>query len=358
MKECMKAITELAGRPGVWLDRATEEDIIVSSRVRLARNVKGELFPQRAAAADREHLFAKIAPIVGGLPSMTPSSILDMGDLNWTEKHVLRERHLISVEQSEKGKGSGVVLKDDESVAVMINEEDHLRMQALSPGLALQSGWQVIDAVDTELEQRVNYAFSRRLGYLTACPSNVGTGLRASVMLHLPGLNFLNEMEQVVKGLTRIGLAVRGVLGEGTDAFGNMFQISNQMTLGETEKNIVDRLTEMVLEVAGHERNARLRLVEQRKVQLMDYVGRAYGVLMNAKLLSSREMLDLLSSLRLGADVGMVRDVSSAVIRELMLLTQPGHMQIMLGRELSPEERDQMRAHMVRDKLRKMWVKA
>lgn len=353
----MKKITDLASRPSVWLDSAAEEDIIVSSRVRLARNLKGEMFPQRAGVEDRVRLFGKISQVLTELPSMHTSTVLDMGGLNWTEKHVLRERHLISVEHSEKGKGSGVVLRDDESVAIMVNEEDHLRMQALSPGLVLQAGWQKIDAVDSELEQHVEYAFLRRIGYLTACPSNVGTGLRASVMLHLPGLNLLNEMEQVIKGLTRIGLAVRGVLGEGTDAFGNMFQISNQMTLGETEKSIVDRLTEMVLEVAGHERNARLRLVEQRKVYLMDYIGRAYGVLMNAQLLSSREMLDLLSSLRLGADVGLIRDVLPSVIRELMLLTQPGHMQIMLGRELSPEERDQMRAHMVRDKLRKMWVK-
>ena len=357
MKGCMKAITELAARPSVWLDHTVDEDIIVSSRVRLARNIRGEVFPQRAAEGDNVRLLKRMSPIVATLPSMAPSMSLDMADLNWTEKHVLCERHLISVEHSEKGKGSGVVVKDDESVAIMINEEDHLRMQALSPGLALQSGWQKIDRVDSELERHVSYAFSSVMGYLTACPSNVGTGLRASVMLHLPALNLLNEMEAVIKGLTRMGIAVRGLLGEGTDASGNMFQISNQMTLGESEAVIVDRLTDVVKEISGHERNARLRLVEQRRVYLMDYVGRAYGVLMNAQLLSSREMLDLLSSLRLGAEVGMVRDVSASTIMDLILLTQPGHMQIMLGRESSPEERDQVRAQMVRDKLRKMWVK-
>lgn len=353
----MKTIADLATRPSVWLDHTAEDDIIVSSRVRLARNIKGEVFPQRAAVEDKVRLLGRVSPVISGLASMHSAVALDMAALNWTEKHVLRERHLISVEQSENGKGSGVVLKDDESMAIMINEEDHLRMQALSPGLALQEEWRKIDEVDSELEGHISYAFSRRLGYLTACPSNVGTGLRASVMLHLPALNLLNEMEQVFKGLTRIGLAVRGLLGEGTDASGNMFQISNQMTLGEAEKSIVDRLTDVVLEVSGHEKNARVRLAEQRKVYLLDYVGRAYGVLMNAQLMSSREMLDLLSSLRLGADLGMVRDVSAATIRELMLLTQPGHMQIMMERELSPEERDQVRARMIRDKLRKMWVK-
>jgi len=341
----------------VWLDPMMEEDVIVSSRVRLARNIRGEIFPQRASIEDRVRLLAKVSPVVCALPSMTPALALDMDGLSWTDKNVLCERHLISVEHSEKGKGSGVVLKADESVAIMINEEDHLRMQAISPGLALQSGWQKIDVVDTELEQCVDYAFSRRIGYLTACPSNVGTGLRASVMLHLPALNLLNEMDPIIKGLTRTGFAVRGLLGEGTDAFGNMFQISNQMTLGESEKAILDRLTDVVLEIAGHEKNARVRLVEQRKMYLADYVGRAYGVLMNAQLLSSREMLDLLSSLRLGVDVGIIRDVSAPTIHELMLLTQPGHMQIMLDRELSPEDRDQMRAQMVRDRLRKMRVR-
>lgn len=353
----MKMIADLASRPGVWLDRKTEEDIIVSSRVRLARNIAGETFPQRAAVEDRVRLMARISSVVSGLPLMKSAMVLDMDRLNWTEKHVLCERHLISVEQCEKAKGSGVVLTDDESIAVMINEEDHLRMQALSPGLALQAGWRKIDEVDSELEHFVSYAFSRRMGYLTACPSNVGTGLRASVMLHLPALNLLNEMDPVIKGLTRIGIAVRGLLGEGTEASGNMFQISNQMTLGESESSIVDRLMDVVLEVSGHERNARVRLVEQRRPYLMDYIGRAYGVLMNAQLMSSGEMLDLLSSLRLGVDLGIVRDISAAAIQDLMLLTQPGHMQIILNRELSPEERDQVRAQMVRDKLRKMWVK-
>ena len=181
-------------------------------------------------------------------------------------------------------------------------------------------------------------------------------GDRASVMLHLPGLNLLNEMEQVFRGLTRIGVAVRGLLGEGTDASGNMFQISNQMTLGEPEQSIVNRLADVVMEVSSHEMNARSRLLENRRVQLLDHVGRAFGLLMNAQLMSSREMLDLLSSLRLGADLGIVRDVQASTIRELMLLTQPGHMQIIMRRELSPEERDQLRARMVRDKLRKMSV--
>ncbi|MEI6972487.1 MAG: protein arginine kinase [bacterium] len=354
----IKTVADLVERPSVWLDGTAEDDIVVSSRVRLARNIKGELFPSRAPVDARVRLMNRISPLICGLPSMSSAVALDMAALNWTEKHVLCERHLISVEQSENGDGSGVVLRSDESVSIMINEEDHLRMQALSPGLALKDEWQRIDEVDTELERHVGYAFSRRLGYLTACPSNLGSGLRASVMLHLPALGLLNEMEQVFRGLTRIGLAVRGLLGEGTDASGNMFQISNQMTLGEPEKKIVDRLADVVLEVSRHEKNARARLVERRKVHLMDHVGRAYGLLMNAQLLSSREMLDLLSSLRLGVNLGIVHDVSASTIRELMLLTQPGHMQIMMGRELSPEERDQLRARMVRDKLRKMSVQA
>jgi len=349
-------IEDLIVQPSVWLGNADDSDVIVSSRVRLARNIRGEAFPHKARVEDSVRLWERLQSAICGLPSMDKSMSVEMDSLSWTYRHVLRERHLISIEQSEKGKGSGLILKHDESIAIMVNEEDHLRMQALSSGLALKAIWQKIDEVDSELEQNVNYAFSRRLGYLTACPSNVGTGLRASAMLHLPALNLLNEMGPVIKGLTRIGLAVRGLLGEGTEASGNMFQISNQTTLGESEASIVERLTDVVTEVAGHEKNARVRLAEQRKVFLKDYVGRAYGVMVNAHLLSSRELLDLLSAMRLGVDVGIVRNVSMPLIHELMLLTQPGHMQMMAKRELSPEERDQMRAQVTREKFKKLSI--
>ena len=299
---------------------------------------------------------SKLSAVIAALPSMQRSMVLDMGKLDTTDKHVLSERHLISVDQSEKGAGSGVVVREDESVSIMVNEEDHLRIQVMSPGSNIQDVWQQINEVDSELEKNVSYAFSRRLGYLTACPSNVGTGLRASLMLHLAGLNLLNEVEQVVNGLTKIGLAVRGLLGEGTEASGNMFQISNQTTLGESEEQITRRLGRIALEVADHEHNARVRLMNDREVYVRDYVGRAVGVMLNVHLLSSHEMLNLLSAIKLGVDLGLVQNVDKTGISELMLLTQPGHMQRMQAKELSPEERDEARAAVVRSKLKRMSI--
>jgi protein arginine kinase len=347
-------VTDLIARPSAWLTKEPDFSggIIVSSRVRLARNIAGEVFPSRAGEEASVLVWTKLRRIVSNLPSLGSTIVADFEELDSTDKRVLRERHLVSVEHSEKGAGCGVILREDETVSVMVNEEDHIRMQAMSPGGDLMAVWRKVDAVDSELAGAVRYAFSNRLGYLTACPTNVGTGMRASVMLHLPALSLLNEINAVVRGLTKIGLAVRGLLGEGTEAYGSMFQVSNQTTLGEAEEDIIKRLTRIVAEVAEHEKNGRLRLMQQRKTRVSDYVGRAYGILSNARLLSSRETLDLLSSLRLGLDLGMVANVTASDMYELILLTQPAHMQRMMGRQLNPEERDETRARIVADKLK------
>jgi len=233
----------------------------------------------------------------------------------------------------------------------MINEEDHLRLQAVRPGMHLKAVWQSVNAIDSELEKVIDLAFSRELGYLTACPSNVGTGLRASVMMHLAGLKLTGEVDAVVNGLQRIGLAVRGILGEGTEAIGNMFQISNQSTLGEPEGTIINRLVRVVREVVGHEQNARARLMEQRQMHVLDQVARAFAVLTHAHVLTSGESIDLLSGLRLGVELGLVEHLTVAKINESMLLTQPGHLQKLAGKVLTPEERDGLRARVVRKRL-------
>ncbi len=344
-------IDELVARPSAWLGDGKRSGIVVSCRVRVARNVHGESFPCWMQEPDRIRLWKKLSASLAELPSMVDPLVFEMGELQWCDKQVLKERHLISVEECEKGAGSGVVLRGDESMSVMVNEEDHLRIQAMSPGSNLERLWKLVDRADTELERVVRYAFSERLGYLTACPSNVGTGLRASVMLHLPGLGLLNETEPVTKGLVRIGFAVRGLLGEGSDASGNMFQISNQRTLGECEADIINRLSEAVAEIVGHEKNARARLIEQRREYVGDFVGRSVGILTNAHLLSSRELLDLLSGLRLGRDLGMIRNIATSTMYELILLTQPGHMLKITAKDLTPEKRDEMRAQLVRSRL-------
>jgi len=347
----MKAVDELVKQPGSWLKVGGNTGIIVSSRVRLARNICGRRFPAWAGEEESVRLLHDLTPVLGRLQACRDPIVLEIGALNRMEKEILIERHLMSRDLAEKGKGSAVVLKHDESVAIMVNEEDHIRMQAMSPGLNLRNLLKQIDAVDSEIESSVEYAFSPQLGYLTACPSNVGTGIRASVMLHLPGLVLMNEINSIIKAVGKMGLAVRGLWGEGTDAAGNMFQLSNQTTLGETEQTIVERLEKIVLEIDEHEKSGRTRLFEQKENQIRDHFGRAVGILTHAHMLNSKETLDMLSALRLGLEMGLGGGWQSAMIDELFLLTQPGHLQKLEGRVIGSEKRDLARARLIRQKL-------
>ncbi len=345
----MKELDDLLKQPGAWLEVGGNAGVMVSSRVRLARNLAGEAFPGWAGEEESVRTWNRLRPVIEALPMLDPPLAVAVDELSRVDREVLVERHLISRDLAGKGRGSGLVLKRDESLAVMLNEEDHLRLQAMSPGLNLASCWQRIDAMDTEIERQIAYAFSPRLGYLTACPTNVGTGMRASVMLHLPGLVLLNEIGGIINGVGKIGLAVRGLWGEGTDASGNMFQVSNQVTLGEQEAAIIGRLERIVLEIADHEKNARLRLVQQKEASIRDHIGRAYGILSQAHLLNSKETLDLLSALRLGIDLGLVTEWNQAVIDELFILIQPGHLQKREGKAIGAEKRDMARARLVRE---------
>ncbi|MFH0909002.1 MAG: protein arginine kinase [bacterium] len=344
-------VDNLLKQPGAWLSHGSDTGIVVSSRIRLARNLESAAFPGWAGEEECEKLWVRLSATLTGMKGLAPPMAISMGDLGELDKQVLFERHLISREQAEKGRGSGLVLRRDEQLSVMVNEEDHLRLQAMSPGLNLLGIWKNIDALDSEIEANVDYAFSPRLGYMTACPTNVGTGMRASVMLHLPGLVLMNEINPVVKGMSKIGLAVRGLWGEGTEAIGNMFQISNQVTLGEKEEEIIANIEQIVLEIIEHEKNARARLVDKKDLIVRDHVGRAFGILAYAHILTSKEALDLLSGLRLGIDMGILKSMDRCSIDELLLLTQPGHLQKVEGKVLKPKERDRARAKLVRDKL-------
>lgn len=344
-------IDELIRQPSAWLAVGASDGPVVSSRIRLARNVKDVAFPGWAGAEECDRLWARLEPVLVQLPAFQPATAVAMGSLDELGKQILFERHLISRDHAEKDKGSGLVFREDECLSVMVNEEDHLRLQGMRPGLSLRAIWEEVNRLDTEIESCVDYAFSPKLGYLTACPTNVGTGMRASVMLHLPGLVLMNEMNPVIKGMGKIGIAVRGLWGEGTEATGNMFQISNQMTLGETEEQIVGVIDQIVQELIEHERNARERLLERRETVLRDHVGRALGILSHAHILTSKEALDLLSGLRLGIDLGILKGVRREVVDELMLLTQPGHLQKLVSKNLKPKERDRYRARLVRERL-------
>jgi protein arginine kinase len=244
------------------------------------------------------------------------------------------------------------VLNRDESFCVMINEEDHLRMQALRPGLQLRQAWAAVDRLDSELEQKLQYAFNGDWGYLTACPTNIGTGVRVSAMLHLPGVVLAEQINPIIQSVNKLGLAVRGLYGEGTEALGNVFQVSNQMTLGETESAIVERLEKVLAQIIEHEENARTTLLEKKSKLVYNHIGRAYGILANAHSISSKETMNLLSLMRLGVDLGVFPGVDRALVDELFIMTQPAHLQKQHSEKLSAEERDLLRADMMRERLK------
>jgi protein arginine kinase len=268
------------------------------------------------------------------------------------EKQVLVERHLISREHAAKGVGSAVVMNAPQSLSVMINEEDHLRMQAIRCGLQLDNVFKMINRVDSELEDSLEFAYSAELGYLTACPSNVGTGMRASAMLHLPGLVMSDQINKIINSVNKIGLAVRGLHGEGTEAMGNLFQVSNQTTLGEAEEEIIGRLNRVIEQVIEHEQNARALLAQRKAITLHDQIGRAYGLLCHSYSISSKEALNLLSIIKLGIDLSVFPDAHRFPVDELFIETQPAHLQ--KGAQvvkMSSEERDALRATIIRAKL-------
>src|SRR5436853_7144124 len=290
---------------GEWLrGDGPHHQIVISSRVRLARNLQKRAFPGWAKKAERTQILEQIKPRVEELTEMQDSFSELLQDLSALEKQVLVERHLISREHAAKNVGSAVVMNRRQTLRIMINEEDHLRMQSIRSGLQLKQAFKLVDKIDTALESKLDFAFDPRLGYLTACPTNVGTGMRASAMLHLPGLVLSELINQVIQAVSKIGLAVRGLYGEGTEAMGNLFQISNQTTLGEKEDDIINRLSKVIETIIEKEHDARQVLLEKKSNTLWDQIGRAYGVLTYAHAMASKEALNLLSIIKLGVDLG------------------------------------------------------
>jgi len=332
--------------------RGPHDQIVLSSRVRLARNIRDGAFPGWAKKPERVRVLEIIRPAVEQATPMKSGFSETMDSLTALDKQVLVERHLVSREHAAKSAGSGLVVNTEETLSVMINEEDHLRMQALRPGLQLRQAWQAIDGLDSELEKKLDYAFSTDLGYLTACPTNLGTGIRVSAMLHLPGLVLAEQINPIIQSVNKLGLAVRGLYGEGTEALGNVFQVSNQMTLGETEASIVERLEKVLAQIIEHEENARASLLEKKPKMVHNHVGRAYGILANAHSISSKETMNLLSLLRLGVEIGLFPKTEVALVDELFLLTQPAHLQKTQSEKLTAEERDLLRADMLRERLK------
>ncbi len=323
--------------------------VVLSTRIRLARNLVDFPFPECANLSQRRDVLSTCSSQISELVGMKDGAFFEIENLSDLEKQVLVERHLISLELSESKEGSGVCINQDQTCSVMINEEDHLRIQFMKSGFNLNSVWKLIDSFDSSLEKSLDVAFSTDFGYLTACPTNLGTGLRASVMMHLPGLVIADQMERVIRAVNQLGIAVRGLFGEGSDATGHVFQISNQQTLGESESVILSRLANVLKTIIDHEINARSKYLEENRAKMLDKIGRAFGVLKNSHVISSNEAMNLLSLVRLAVDFGMLPESNRSDVDRLFIECQPGHVQYVVRHGIEPEERDSSRAEKLRN---------
>ncbi|MBI1869638.1 MAG: protein arginine kinase [Chlamydiae bacterium] len=343
----------MISKTAAWLEGSgPDADIVVSSRVRLARNVVGFPFSHWATEDEIKELLETIEKAIRHYPPSPKYLLIRFEDLSEIERKILLERHLISREHAQAKEYRAVTISADEQVSIMINEEDHLRLQVLMSGFQLMNALDLVNKVDDLLEKDLEYAYSPQFGYLTACPTNVGSGIRASVMMHLPGLVMLRQIDQVLQAVTKLGLTVRGWYGEGSEASGNLFQISNQLTLGKKEEEIVQKLEKIIKQVIEHERSARKALLKKDFPKIQDRIGRAFGVLKYAHQISSSEAMNLLSTLRTGIELGVLKGVDLKVVNELFLLTQPAHVQKILGKKLSQKDRDEKRADLIRKMLR------
>ena len=327
--------------------------ILLSTRIRLARNLSSFPFSARIGDEERLALLSLCSEKIQGIEPFAKSMQFLMDEATELEKKILVERHLISKELSHEEEGSGVIINRDEKLAIMINEEDHLRIQYMFEGMGFARAWKKISEIDDLLEKQLPYAYSGRLGYLTSCPTNLGTGLRVSAMLHLPGLVSTNLMDKVVRAVNQLGMTVRGWLGEGSDATGSIFQISNQQTLGESEEQIIYHLEGVFKTIIEQEQYARLNLIKQDRMKLFDKLGRSCGVLKNAQILSSAEAMNMLSLVRMAIDLDLFAPAWRPIVDRLFIECQPGHItQIFTpGREMTPQDRDTRRAELVRERL-------
>jgi protein arginine kinase len=347
-------LNTLTNRLGEWLrGSGPESDVVVSTRIRLARNLSGTPFTTRASPHQKAETEARIREALASLDVPGPLSYVNVAGLAAIDRQFLVERQLISRELAGVLDGPrGVAFDDREALAVMVNEEDQLRVQSMRSGFDLDAAWDAIDQLDDQIESKLEYAFSDDFGYLTACPTNVGTGMRASVMLHLPALGLAKQIEKAFKALQKINLVVRGLYGEGSRALGDFFQISNQVTLGKSEVASLNDIRSVIQEIVKYERMARSTLMREARQTVHDKVARALGTLQSATMMTSEETMELLSAVRLGVHLKLIGDLSSVTVNELFLHTQPAHLQKLVGEPLDGEARNAARARYLRTRLR------
>jgi protein arginine kinase len=353
----MTTADDIFSRPvSSWMRGAgPDSDVVVSSRVRLARNAAGIPFPHMIDDAQAEKVISLVGSALSeatGKPGhpLGDLHLIRLTDLSHLQRMVLVEKHLISPQHASSGQGAAAI-RSDQSVSIMVNEEDHLRIQALHPALQLEEALRQCLSIDDALEESIDFAWDQRLGYLTSCPTNTGTGMRASVMMHLPGLVITNQARRLTALISKLNCVVRGMYGEGTEAAGNMFQVSNQITMGRAEEEILSGLQSLTARLLADERQARGALLDETRPHVEDRVWRAWGILTSARVLSSREALQLISDLKLGIDLGLIATVEASLVNSIMYTIRPAYLQLLAGEELGPEERDFRRATLVRQQL-------
>ncbi|MFA5500121.1 MAG: protein arginine kinase [Candidatus Omnitrophota bacterium] len=336
-----------------WLKgTGPNSDIVMSSRTRLARNLDKLAFSQWADRTQREDILKVVLDAARSVTYLKDALFLRLKDLSEVDRLFLVERHLMSPEHTKDVEYKALIVDSKEMISIMVNEEDHLRIQIFQSGLNLMECWRIIDAIDTEFSKKLSFAYSTKWGYLTACPTNTGTGLRGSIMLHLPSLVFTGQIGKILQATAKLGLNIRGLYGEGTEASGNLFQVSNQLALGRTEEEIIDNIERIINQIIGREETTRRKILAKNKEALVDRVWRAYGTLKNAHIITSNETIALLSAIRLGVDLGIVKNLDRRMVNELLILTQPAHLQKLENKVLSSNERDIKRAELIRERLK------
>ncbi len=345
-------LDDLIKHPSEWLRGVGPvSEIVMSSRIRLARNLEKLPFATRATKETEADVLRIVKEGLEHTASLPQPLFFQMEELDEIDRLFLVERHLISREHASRADHRAVAIGQGEVISIMINEEDHLRIQVMQSGLNLRDAWTTMDVLDDELSEAIPYAYSSDWGYLTCCLTNTGTGMRASVMVHLPALVITKQINKVLHAITKLGLTARGLYGEGTEASGNFFQISNQVALGRPEEELIENIERILKQVIDHEHTAREGLMANNRLQLEDRIWRAYGILRHAQTISSGETLDLLSAVRLGVDLGIMKHVDRPLVNELLIFSQPAHLQKLEGGRLSTQERDAKRAELIRRRL-------
>ena len=346
-------LDDLINHSSEWLKgTGPNSDIVISSRIRLARNLEKIPFPHWGNDKQGEGVLNAITEAAGKIDYLKSTTTFKLADLDNVDKQFLIERHLMSYEHAQKTDSKAVVIDDEEILSIMINEEDHIRMQVMQSGFNLFEAWNIINKLDDCLSKELNFAFLADWGYLTACPTNTGTGMRGSVMLHLPALVMTAQINRVLAAIAKLSFTTRGLYGEGTQATGNFFQVSNQVSLGLSEGDIIENINGLIRQIIEQEGTARETMLSRNRAVLEDRINRSFGILKSAHIITSQETIELLSMVRLGCDLGMIKDLNRRTINELFITTQPAHLQKIENKKLSTQERDVKRAELIRNKLK------